>query len=70
MAHTNRLRKVALFDDPHMNLVGSVIVGQSADTIIVERPAAKPRVKPAAPRKPRTPKAKAPAVTLPTSEVA
>ena len=58
MAQKNRLAKVALFEAVHMNLVGAVIIGQNGDTLVVERPAAKARVKPATPRKPRVKKDK------------
>ena len=59
MAGKNRLAKVVLFEAVHMNLVGATIIGQSGDTIVVERPAAKPRTKPSTPRKPRAKKAAA-----------
>jgi hypothetical protein len=59
--------KVVLFDAKNEpNLMGSTIVGQTGDYILVERPPVKPRAKKSAvstPRKPRTPKPQpAPAV--------
>ena len=59
MTTRNRLLKVPLFEAPHVNLLGSTVVGQHGDTIIVERPAPKPRAKSATPRKPRAKKAPA-----------
>ena len=75
MATRNRLAKIPLFADPHINLLGSVIVSHHKDTIIVERPAPKPRAKGAAPRKPRAPKVNAkppaqPATAFPPAEAA
>lgn len=50
----NRYVKVALFEPAATNLMGGTIVGQFGDTLLVERPAPKPRVKAATTRKPRT----------------
>ena len=49
--HRNRLVKVHLFEAVHLNLLGSIIVGQNGDTIIIERPQPKPRSADAKPRK-------------------
>ena len=55
----NRLLEVSLFAEVHHNLIGSVIVAQHGDMLIVKRPESKPRQKSAAPRKPRAAKTNA-----------
>ena len=69
----NRYVKVALFEPAATNLMGGVIVGQFGDTLLVERPAPKPRAAKAATRKPRTAKAvptTGPFATAPTAKEA
>lgn len=51
--------KVLLFTPASTNLMGGTIVGQHAEFLLVERPAAKTRAKSAVLRKPRTKKAAA-----------
>lgn len=43
MAGRNRYVKVALFEEVKTNLMGGTVVGQFGDTILVQRPDAKPR---------------------------
>jgi hypothetical protein len=70
----NRYVKIALFEPAATNLMGGVIVGQFGDTLLVERPAPKPRAAKAATRKPRTAKAVTPTTgpfaTAPTAKEA
>lgn len=60
--------KVLLLTPAGTNLTGGTIVGQSPEFLLVERPAAKARVKPATPRKPRA--AKKAATAAPATEAA
>ena len=69
----NRYVKAPLFEAVTTNLVGGTIVGQTADWLLVERPAPKPRAAKAATRKPRTAKAvptTGPFATAPTAKEA
>ena len=73
----NRYVKVALFEPAATNLMGGTIVGQFGDTLLVERPAPKPRAaKAATTRKPRTkavqavPTTAGPFATAPTAKEA
>jgi hypothetical protein len=52
----SRYVKLALFEATKTNLMGSTIVGQFGDTILIERPAPKPRAKSGTTRKPRATK--------------
>lgn len=51
--HRNRLVKIHLLEAAHINLLGSTIVGQNGDTIIIERPQPKQRSSEPKKRKPR-----------------
>ena len=72
----NRYVKAPLFEAVTTNLVGGTIVGQTADWLLVERPAPKPRIKAATTRKPRTkavqavPTTAGPFATAPTAKEA
>ncbi len=72
----NRYVKVALFEPAATNLMGGTIVGQFGDTLLVERPAPKPRSKAPTTRKPRTkavqavPTTAGPFATAPTAKEA
>jgi hypothetical protein len=59
MASRNRYVKVALFEPCPTNLMGSTVVGQYGDVLLVERPQPKPRAAAKATRKPRATNAKA-----------
>jgi hypothetical protein len=59
MASRNRYVKVTLFEPCPTNLMGSTVVGQYGDVLLVERPQPKPRAATKATRKPRATNAKA-----------
>lgn len=59
MATRNRYVKITLFEPCPTNLMGSTVVGQYGDVLLVERPQPKPRAAAKAARKPRATNAKA-----------
>jgi hypothetical protein len=59
MATRNRYVKVTLFEPCPTNLMGSTVVGQYGDVLLVERPQPKPRAATKATRTPRATNAKA-----------
>jgi class 3 adenylate cyclase len=61
----NRYVKVALFEPAATNLMGGTVVGQYGDTLLVERPAPKPRA--ATPTRTRKPRTNAKAAAAPTA---
>jgi hypothetical protein len=58
MSSRNRYVKVSLFEPCPTNLMGSTVVGQYGDVLLVERPQPKPRAAVKAARKPRATNAK------------
>jgi hypothetical protein len=67
MATRNRYVKLALFEACPTNLMGSTVVGQYGETLLVERPQPKPRAAAAKARKPRATNAKAPVTAQPAN---
>jgi hypothetical protein len=56
MAQRNRYVKLALFEASSTNVMGGVVVGQTGDYLLIERPAPKPRAAATKTRKPRATK--------------